>query len=37
MLNRAAPTDVGPQFAELALMVGVLALAALSRFKRTLD
>lgn len=27
----------GPQLAALALMVGVLALAALSRFKRTLD
>ena len=37
MLNGAAPADVGPQFAALALIVGVLALAALSRFKRTLD
>lgn len=37
MLKGAAPADVGPQFAALALMVGVLALAALSRFKRTLD
>lgn len=27
----------GPQLAALALIVGVLALAALSRFKRTLD
>ena len=37
MLNGAAPADVGHQFAARALMVGVLALAALSRFKRTLD
>ena len=37
MLNGAAPADVEPQFAALALIVGVVALAALSRFKRTLD
>lgn len=37
MLKGAGPVDVAPQFAALGLMAAVMAVAALSRFKRTLD